>query len=97
MPDAELIKTIHARFIAVFTELNERGVCRWAAAEAMATGCEGISAVSNVTGLSRVTIRKGIAELTSYSPNRLKVLHRKFPVPMAGCEQRIQRIEGDDE
>jgi transposase len=65
MPDAELIKTIHTKFIAVLTELNERGTRRWAAAEAMAIGRGGISAVANATGLSRVTIRKGIAELSS--------------------------------
>ncbi len=52
-------------FIAVLTELNERGTRRWAAAEAMAIGRGGISAVSNAIALSRVTIRKGIAELSS--------------------------------
>jgi transposase len=65
MPEAELIRTIHTKFIAVLTELNERGTRRWAAAEAMAIGRGGISAVSGATGLSRVTIRKGIAELSS--------------------------------
>ena len=65
MPDAELIRTIHSKFVAVLTELNERGTRRWAAAEAMAIGRGGISAVSKATGLSRVTIRKGIVELSS--------------------------------
>jgi transposase len=65
MPDAELIRTIHTKFVAVLTELNERGTRRWAAAEAMAIGRGGISAVSKATGLSRVTIRKGIVELSS--------------------------------
>ncbi len=65
MPDAERIRTIDTKFIAVFTELNERGTRRWAAAEAMAIGRGGILAVSTATGLSRVTIRKGIAELSS--------------------------------
>lgn len=65
MPDAELIGTIHTRYIAVLTERNERGTRRWAAAEAMAIGRGGISAVSIATGLSRVTIRNGIAEFSS--------------------------------
>jgi transposase len=65
MPDADLIRTIHTKFIAVLTELNERGTRRWKAAEALAIGRGGISADSNAIGLSRVTIRKGIAELSS--------------------------------
>jgi DNA-binding phage protein len=65
MQDAELIRTIHTKFRAVLTELNERGTRRWAAAEAMAIGRGGISAVAKATGLSRVTIRRGIAELSS--------------------------------
>ena len=65
MPDADLIRTIHIKFRAVLTELDERGTRRWAAAEAMAIGRGGISAVSKATGISRVTIRHGIAELSS--------------------------------
>lgn len=65
MPDADLIRTIHTKFGAVLTELDERGTRRWAAAEAMAIGRGGISAVSIATGISRVTIRNGIAELSS--------------------------------
>ena len=68
MPDAELVRTIHTKFIVVLTKLNERGTRRWAVAEAMAIGRGGISAVSKATGLSRVTIRKGIVELSSDSP-----------------------------
>lgn len=67
MPDAALIRTIHTKYLAILTELDERGVRRWAAAEALAVGRGGSSAVSEATGISRVTIRKGIAELSSSS------------------------------
>ena len=68
MPDAEAIRKIHTKFLAMLTELDERGSRRWAAAEAMALGRGGISAVSKATGISRATIRHGIAELSLSTP-----------------------------
>ena len=73
MPDAELVRTIHGKYLAILTELDERGSRRWAAAEAMAIGWGGVSAVSWATGISRRTIQNGIAELTRsdrLSPDR---------------------------
>jgi len=64
MQDAALIETLHKKYLGMLTELDERGVRRWAAIEANAIGWGGISAVARATGLSRVTIRKGIAELS---------------------------------
>src|SRR5690242_17734616 len=43
--------------------LNEQSRRRWAAAEALALGRGGISAVARATGLSRPTIRDGIGEI----------------------------------
>jgi transposase len=68
MPDAVLVRTIHTKYLAILTELSERGVRRWAGAEAVAIGRGGLSAVSAATGISRVTIRRGIAELSSAEP-----------------------------
>lgn len=65
MRDAELIDTIHRKFAAVLLDLDERGTRRWAAAEAMAIGRGGITAVAEATGLARSTIQNGIKELTS--------------------------------
>lgn len=65
MPGADLVRTIHAKYLAILTELDERGSRRWAAVEANAIGWGGVSAVSRATGISRCTIQKGIAELTS--------------------------------
>ena len=49
MRDAELIDTIHRKYTAVLMDLDERGTRRWAAAEAMAIGRGGITAVAEVT------------------------------------------------
>jgi hypothetical protein len=64
VPATDLIRTIHSKYLAILTELDERGIRRWAAAEAMAIGWGGVSAVSQATGISRRTIQNGVAELT---------------------------------
>ena len=68
MPNADLVKTIRTKYLAILTDLDERGSRRWAASEAMAIGWGGASAVSGATGISRRTIQKGIAELSSSDP-----------------------------
>jgi hypothetical protein len=54
---------IHQRFEALFPVLDERGLRRFAAAEAKAAGHGGVSAVMRVTGLARSTIGRGLREL----------------------------------
>jgi hypothetical protein len=54
---------IGERFRALAGELNERQRRLWAASEARSAGFGGISATARATGISVVTIRKGIAEL----------------------------------
>ena len=65
MASAELIQTIHRKYSAILLDLDERGSRRWAAAEAMAIGRGGITAVSKATGIARSTIQIGIKELKS--------------------------------
>lgn len=48
--------------------MDERVKRHWAACEALALGYGGVSAVARVTGLSRSTIRKGIAEVQGEMP-----------------------------
>lgn len=48
--------------------MSEKLKRRWAACEAMALGRGGISAVSEATGMSRTTIRKGIDEINTEYP-----------------------------
>jgi transposase len=54
---------IRQRFEALFPVLDERGLRRFAAAEAKAAGHGGVSAVMRVTGLARSTIGRGLREL----------------------------------
>ena len=60
----ELVGAIRSKFEALAPVLNERGQRLWAAAEATALGRGGISRVAEATGLSHVTIRRGVSELS---------------------------------
>ena len=53
---------IWLRFEALAPVLDERGRRRFAAAEAVAAGHGGVSAVTRVTGIARSTIGRGLAE-----------------------------------
>src|SRR6266516_4003756 len=63
MPAAELIAAIRNKYQALRPVLDEKVRRRWAACEAMAIGWGGITAVAAATGLSRPTIRAGLAEV----------------------------------
>lgn len=54
---------IQLRYGALDPVLNERSRRRFAAAEALAAGRGGVTAVSRITGLARSTITRGLAEL----------------------------------
>jgi hypothetical protein len=54
---------IRLRFEALDPVLDERGRRRFAAAEALAAGRGGVMVVSQVTGLARSTINRGLLEL----------------------------------
>src|SRR5260221_6200713 len=54
---------IRLRYEALDPLLDERSRRRLAAAEALAAGRGGVTAVSRVTGLARSTIDRGLAEL----------------------------------
>ena len=68
MQDAITISVIHQNYQAMLLDLDERGTRRWAAAEAIAIGWGGVTAVAAATGISDRTIRNGIAELKSSTP-----------------------------
>ena len=72
---------IRLRYEALDPILNERGRRRFAAAEALAAGHGGVTAVSRITGVARSTIDRGLAEL------------RGDAAPMAGPE-RVRRKGG---
>jgi len=63
MPDSEIIAAVRNKYQALRPVLDEKVRRRWAACEAMAIGWGGITAVAEATGLSRPTIRAGLAEV----------------------------------
>lgn len=63
MPDAAIIAAVRNKYQALRPVLDEKVRRRWAACEAMAIGWGGITAVAEATGLSRPTIRAGLAEV----------------------------------
>src|SRR5499426_4660377 len=72
MPDAELIATIRNKYQALRLVMDEKVRRRWAACEARAIGWGGITAVAAATGLSRPTLRAGIAEVQGGAPRAEK-------------------------
>jgi hypothetical protein len=63
MQDAQTLERIREMYRSLRPEMDERRRRQWAAAEARALGRGGISVVAHATGLSRVTITAGLAEL----------------------------------
>lgn len=74
MIDSDAIKT---RFDALAPVLDERGRRRFAAAEALAAGWGGIRAVSEVTGIARSTIGRGLGELRDQDLTPIDGVRRK--------------------
>jgi transposase len=63
MVSQETLTLLHEKYQALAPFMDERVLRRWAASEARAMGWGGASAVTKATGISRSTIRAGIAEL----------------------------------
>jgi hypothetical protein len=63
------LRQIESRFRTLAPLMDERMRRQWAATEAQSFGRGGTSAVSGVTGMSRNTIRKGLAELAARKKN----------------------------
>jgi hypothetical protein len=67
---------IRLRFDALCPVLDERGRRRFAAAEAMAAGYGGVSAVERATGIARSTIGRGLIDLRSEEPELTERVRR---------------------
>lgn len=68
MPVHDTVPSIRSKFAALRPQMTERLRRHWAAAEAMALGRGGITAVAAATGMSRTTITRGISELREPGP-----------------------------
>ena len=69
MQEAAAIERIRGKYVVLSPAMDERLRRQWAAAEAVAIGWGGVSAVSSATGLSRNTIAVGVRELESRQRN----------------------------
>jgi hypothetical protein len=65
MQVAFAIEQIESKYRSLASVLEERARRHWAATEARAYGWGGVSAVSEATGMSANTIRKGLADLVA--------------------------------
>lgn len=65
MQNDSILRLIKSKYSSLAPLMDERVRRQWAATEAQAYGWGGISAVSDATGMSRKTIRKGLAEMLS--------------------------------
>ena len=81
----ELEATIVEKYAAVEAHLDERGRRIWAATESRAIGYGGDALVSDATGLSRPTIRKGRRELESGGAEKGRI--RRAGAGRPGIEQ----------
>ena len=61
--DSRLVEVLAKKYDLLRPSLNEMARRHWAASEAMILGWGGVTSVAAATGLSRTTIRAGIAEL----------------------------------
>jgi Rhodopirellula transposase DDE domain len=68
MPTPASIAAVRNKYQALRPVMDEKVRRRWAACEAMAIGWGGITAVAAATGLSRPTLRAGIAEVQGGAP-----------------------------
>ena len=78
MRETKLIEAIRNKYQALRPVMDEKVRRRWAACEAMAIGWGGITAVAEATGLSRPTIRSGLAEVRQG----------------AGADEAVDQIQG---
>jgi len=75
MKISESLKSeIKSRYDAIQPALDERMRRLWAAAETIPLGHGGITALSEVTGLSRIVIRRGVKELGEIKKKEMEAL-----------------------
>ena len=83
MQMASAIAQIESKYRSLASVLDERARRHWAATEARAYGWGGVSAVSDATGMSPNTIRKGLTELAARQAN-----------PEADVTSRLRKVGG---
>lgn len=79
-----MVSIVKMKYEDLASMMNERLKRRWAACEALALGYGGISAVARATGLSRGTIRRGIAEVRGEMPGLAEDIEGRVRRPGGG-------------
>ena len=79
---------IALRYAVLSPVLDERGLRRFAAAEARTAGRGGVLALSRITGLARSTIDRGLAELDSAT--EIEVKSKRVRRPGGGRKKLTQ-------
>ena len=76
MQDAQVLARIQVKYRSLEPELDERRRRQWAAAEARDIGWGGVTAVSQATGMSRMTVTAGLHELDLPEAERATAAYR---------------------
>lgn len=79
-----MVAIVKMKYDDLASMMNERLKRHWAACEALALGYGGVSVVARATGLSRTTIRKGIAEVQGTMPELAKDIEGRIRRPGGG-------------
>lgn len=91
MTNSQIIATMRGKFEALRPVMDERMRRHWAACEALSLGWGGITAVAEATGLSRNTIRAGIAELQDPTQDAQKEIQQPRLRRPGGGRQRLTK------
>jgi transposase len=79
-----MLALVQMKYDNLSSMMNERLKRHWAACEALALGYGGVSEVARATGLSRSTIRKGIAEVQGTMPELVGEIEGRIRRPGGG-------------
>jgi transposase len=81
---------IQMKYDKLSSMMDERLKRHWAACEALVLGYGGVSAVSRATGLSRTTIRQGIAEVHEEMPQLTQEIGNRVRRPGGGRRSLVE-------
>ena len=87
-----MVAAVQMKYENLSTMMDERLKRHWAACEALALGYGGVSEVARATGMSRVTIRRGIAEVQGTMPDLVKEIQGRIR-HAGGGRRPLQDVE----
>jgi hypothetical protein len=91
MQNADLIRMIELKYGALSPMLDERQRRQWAAAEALAYGWGGVTAVCHATGMSQDTVRKGVTGLAVREVDPETPIDIRLREPGAGPKRLVDK------